>query len=157
MRKKPKSVGKGRDMAQAEHARGREELKAARRENRRLFVAVFIFSIFVNLLMLTGPLYMLQVYDRVIASRSEETLVALSILVTCLFVAMGLLDNARGRVMARVGARFQDRLDRRVFAAAMKRSAVVPNDATAVAAQRDLESVQRLLSSPVLLAIFDIP
>jgi ATP-binding cassette subfamily C protein len=157
MRKKPKSVGKGRDMAQAEYARGREELKSARRENRRLFLAVFIFSVFVNLLMLTGPLYMLQVYDRVIASRSEETLVALSILVTCLFVAMGLLDNARGRVMARVGARFQDRLDRRVFAAAMKRSALVPNDATAVAAQRDLESVQRLLSSPVLLAVFDIP
>lgn len=144
-------------MARAEHASGLEELKSARRENRSLFLAVFLFSVFVNLLMLTGPLYMLQVYDRVIASRSEETLVALSILAASLFVAMGFLDYARGRVMARVGARFQDRLDRRVFAAAMKRSAVVPNDATAVAAQRDLESVQRLLSSPVLLAIFDIP
>jgi ATP-binding cassette subfamily C protein len=144
-------------MSAAETASGRAELRAARRENRSLFVAVFIFSVFVNLLMLTGPLYMLQVYDRVLGSQSEETLVALSVLVTCLFVAMGILDNARGRVMARVGARFQDRLDRRVFSAAMKRSALVPNDASAVAAQRDLESVQRLLASPVLLALFDIP
>jgi ATP-binding cassette subfamily C protein len=144
-------------MSAADTASGRVELRAARRENRRLFAAVFLFSVFVNLLMLTGPLYMLQVYDRVLGSRSEETLVALSVLVTCLFVAMGILDFARGRVMARVGARFQDRLDRRVFAAAMKRSALVPNDASAVAAQRDLESVQRLLSSPVLLALFDIP
>ncbi len=144
-------------MAPSEHARGRAELKAARGESTGLFVVVFIFSMFVNILMLTGPLYMLQVYDRVIGSRSQETLVALSILVTCLFVAMGILDNARGRIMSRVGARFQDRLDRRVFAAAMKRSALVPNDASAVAAQRDLEAVQRLLSSPVLLAVFDIP
>jgi ATP-binding cassette subfamily C protein len=144
-------------MSTAETARGQAELRAARRENRSLFVAVALFSVFVNLLMLTGPLYMLQVYDRVLGSQSQETLVALSILVTCLFVAMGVLDNARGRIMARVGARFQDRLDRRVFAAAMKRASLAPNDASAVAAQRDLESVQRLLSSPVLLALFDVP
>lgn len=144
-------------MSVSETARGRAELRAARRESYGLFASVFVFSIFVNLLMLTGPLYMLSVYDRVIGSRSEATLVALSILVAGLFLAMGLLEHARGRLMARVGARFQDRLDRRVFAAAMKRSTLVPNDATAVAAQRDLESVQRLLASPVFLALFDIP
>ena len=64
-------------MAQPEFAKGREELKATRRESRSLFFAVFLFSVVVNILMLTGPLYMLQVYDRVIASRSEETLVSL--------------------------------------------------------------------------------
>ena len=144
-------------MSQKEFARGYAELKAARAENGRLFWAVGLFSVLVNILMLTGPLYMLQVYDRVLGSRSEATLVALSLLVTFLFLAMGLLDHARSRVMARIGAAMQDKLDRRVFAAAMKRLALVPTDPVGLAAQRDLEAVQRLWASPVLMSIFDIP
>ena len=137
--------------------RGLDELRAARRLSLGALAAAFVFSIFVNILMLTGPLYMLQVYDRVLGSRSQETLLALSLLVTFLFLAMGILDHARSRVMARVGARFQDKLDRRVFEAAMRRMAVAPSDMAAIAAQRDLEAVQRLWSSPVLIALFDIP
>ena len=144
-------------MSQNEFARGHAELRAARADHRRLFWAVGIFSVLVNLLMLTGPLYMLQVYDRVLGSRSEATLVALSVLVTFLFLAMGLLDHARSRVMARVGAAMQDKLDRRVFAAAMRRLTLLPTDQVALAAQRDLEAVQRLWASPVLMSIFDIP
>lgn len=144
-------------MSQSEFARGYAELRAARAEQGKLFWAVGIFSILVNILMLTGPLYMLQVYDRVLGSRSEATLVALSLLVSCLFLAMGLLDHARSRIMARIGASMQDRLDRRVFAAAMKRLALAPTDAVGLAAQRDLEAVQRLWASPVLMSIFDIP
>lgn len=136
---------------------GREELIAVRRESRSLFWSAFIFSIFVNLLMLTGPLYMLQVYDRVLGSRSEETLIALSLLVVFLYAMMGFLDFARGRVMARVGARFQDRLDNRVFNALLKRSgSEMPSNETR-SGLRDLESVQTLLSSPALLALFDMP
>ncbi len=137
--------------------RGLGELRATRRESRGLFWTVALFSVVVNLLMLTGPLYMLQVYDRVLGSRSEETLVALSILVVFLFLAMGVIDGARQRVLGRVGARFQDRLDRRVFQAAVRRMALVPGDQTAQAAQRDLEAVQRFLASPVLVALFDLP
>ncbi len=144
-------------MNKTESQQGRTELRAARAESRSLFVMVFVFSIFVNILMLTGPIFMLQVYDRVLGSRSVPTLLALFGLMAFLFLMMGILDHVRGRVMARVGARFQDRLDRRVFAAAMKRLALAPNDPMAINAQRDLESVQRLLSSPVLLSIFDIP
>ena len=137
--------------------RGLGELRAARRESRKAMVAVFIFSVFVNFLMLTSSLYMLQVYDRVLGSRSVETLVALSVLVTFLFLAMGILDHARARVMARIGAKLQDGLDRRVFSAAVRRLALTPGDPAALAAQRDLEAVQRLWASPVLLALFDIP
>ena len=89
---------------------GRQELRAARRESRSLYWFVGIFSFFANLLMLTGPIYMLQVYDRVLGSRSLETLIALSVLVLFLYTMMGLLDYARGRIMGRVGARFQARL-----------------------------------------------
>ena len=137
--------------------RATHELASARNAETGLFAAVLIFGIVLNVLMLTGPLYMLQVYDRVLGSRSEETLVALSGLVMVLFLAMGVLDYTRGRVTAIAGARFQDRLDRRVFAASMKRSALVPNDGAAVTAQRDLEAIQRFIASPVLLALFDIP
>ena len=135
---------------------GRDELCAARWESRGLYWFVAIFSFFVNLLMLTGPIYMLQVYDRVLGSRSVETLIALSVLVVFLYGVMGLLDYARGRIMGRVGARFQARLDRRVFDAVVRKSAVSPDENTATGL-RDLEAIQRLMTSPVMTAIFDIP
>jgi ATP-binding cassette subfamily C protein len=144
-------------MSDPSTARGAAELRAARAENRRLFWAVFLFSALVNLLMLTGPLYMLQIYDRVLGSQSLETLVAMSVLVTFLFLMMGILDHARARVTARIGARFQDRLDKRVFAASVRLMSVMPNDQSAMAAQRDLESVHRLRASPVFMALFDMP
>ncbi len=137
--------------------RGNDELRKTRAESRGLFWLVGIFSLFVNLLMLTGPLYMLQVYDRVLGSRSEATLIALTLLMGFLFAIMGVLDFARGRILARIGARFQARLDRRVFSAMMRKAAVAPEDDGGQNYLRDLESVQRLLSSPVLTAFFDAP
>ncbi len=135
---------------------GLEELRTVRRKSRPYFWFVAIFSAVVNLLMLTGPLYMMQVYDRVLGSRSEATLVALSVLVLFLYGMMGILDYVRGRVMGRVAARFQKDLDLRVFDAVMRRSAV-QNDELAQTGLRDLESVQRFMSSPVLLSLFDVP
>ncbi|WP_147110849.1 type I secretion system permease/ATPase [Tateyamaria sp. syn59] len=136
--------------------RGRAELRAARSKSRGLYWAVGLFSLFANLLMLTGPMYMLQVYDRVLGSRSEETLIALSLLVVFLYGIMGILDFTRGRIMARVGARFQNDLDRRVFDAVVRKSAVAPDQRTQTGLA-DLESVQRFMTSPVLMAFFDLP
>jgi ABC-type protease/lipase transport system fused ATPase/permease subunit len=82
---------------------------------RGLLAATLALSIFTNLLMLTGPLFMLQVYDRVLASRSEETLIVLFGLVALLYFFYWLIEYARGRVMSRVGARTQDTLNRPVF------------------------------------------
>lgn len=144
-------------MAENELARGRAELRSARATQASLFWAVALFSAFVNMLMLTGPLFMLQVYDRVLGSRSEETLLALFILVVFLFAMMGLLDAARGRVMARLSARFQALLEARVFRASISRAAVQPGDPAATYGLRDLESIRQLLSSPVFLALFDLP
>lgn len=135
---------------------GREELRSVRRQSRSLYWIVGLFSVFANLLMLTGPLYMLQVYDRVLGSRSVATLVALSLLVVFLYGVMGVLDYTRGRIMARVGARFQAALDKRVFDAMIRRSSVAP-DPAAQTGLADLESVQQLIASPVLMAVFDIP
>jgi len=135
---------------------GRAELAKTRQASRHLFLFVALFSMAVNLLMLTGPLYMLQLYDRVLGSRSVETLIALSLLATFLFAMMGLLDHVRGRVMGRVAARFQAALDQRVFQAMIRKSALRPDEQTA-GALRDLEAVQRLLGAPAMLALFDLP
>ena len=144
-------------MTNSKPTQGANELSSARRDTLGLIGSVVLFSFVVNALMLTGPLYMLQVYDRVLGSGSVETLVALSILVIGLFLAMGVLDFVRGRVMAIVGARFQEKLDRRVFSAAMQVSALAPNDSGAAIAQRDLEAIRSFLASPVLLAVMDLP
>ncbi|SDX85235.1 type I secretion system permease/ATPase [Citreimonas salinaria] len=135
---------------------GRRELRAVRRRSRPFLWFVAVFSFFVNLLMLTGPIYMLQVYDRVLGSGSEATLVALSVLVVFLYAMMGILDYVRGRIMGRVAARFQAALELRVFDAVVRRAAVKP-DRLARTGLADLESVQRLMASPVLMALFDIP
>jgi ATP-binding cassette, subfamily C, bacterial len=144
-------------MMQGDFSRGRTELRAAQLDQRGLLWAVAAFSIVVNLLQLTGSFYMLQIYDRVLVSRSEPTLVAISVLTAFLFLALGVLDHARARIMAKIGARMQQRMDRRVFAAALRQLNLWPNDQPALAAQRDLEALQRLWASPVLLAVFDIP
>lgn len=121
------------------------------------FFAIGTFSVFVNLLMLTGPLYMLQVYDRVLGSRSEATLIALTLLMTGLYAIMGVLDHARARVAARVGATMQARLDEQVFRIGLERAVVAGERSRPASGLKDLESVQKLLASPVLFAFFDAP
>ncbi|MDO6590882.1 type I secretion system permease/ATPase [Loktanella sp. D2R18] len=140
-----------------DNAKGLSQLRAARQSSRALYWAVAIFSFFVNLLMLTGPLYMLNVYDRVLSSRSFETLIALSALVGFLYGMMGILDYVRGRVMARVGAQFQTQLDRPVFAAVMQATTLARAPREAATGLRDLESIQRMITSPALMAAFDLP
>ena len=133
---------------------GTGELVAFRRRHAWLLGSVALFSCGVNLLMMTGPIYMLQVYDRVLGSGSQETLLALSLLVVFLFLVMGLLDYARGRIGARFGARMQVALEDRVFRAAMSRARVSGEAQTALT---DLAAVQRLSASPVFMAVFDLP
>lgn len=136
---------------------GFAELRAARGGSLGLVAAVAVFSVAVNLLNLTGPLFMMQVYDRVLGSGSVPTLAALFGLVAFLFLMMGLIDLARGRVMARVAMRFQDRLEGRVFQAALTDGALVGQSPSAHVGLRDLDAVRQLIGSPVLLALFDLP
>ncbi|MEL6765815.1 MAG: type I secretion system permease/ATPase [Pseudomonadota bacterium] len=136
---------------------GREELRGALRECRRHLWNVGIFSVFVNLLMLTGPIFMLQVYDRVLSSRSEATLVTLLLLVTGLFFVMGVLDFIRGRVLARAGAKFSTILETRIFRAVMLRSVAPSERARPNTGARDLDSIRQLLAGPAPFAFFDVP
>jgi ATP-binding cassette subfamily C protein len=143
-------------MTVANIATGREERARLMRAAAPLIIFAAVASAFVNLLMLTGPLFMLQVYDRVLTSRSEETLVTLTLLVAFLFVIMGLLDWARAQAMARVGARFQSCLDGRLFDSTLAK-AVSDADRTSGQALSDLAAVRQFLCAPVLIALFDMP
>ena len=140
-----------------EHRNGDREIRAALAESRRLFVACGLFSMAVNVLMLTGPLFMLQIYDRVLGSRSEATLVTLAALVAFLFLLMGVLDHARGRVLARVGARLQERLDPRVLRAILVRSVAPAERSRPATGLADLEAIQRFASSSGAFTFFDAP
>ena len=104
--------------------------------------------------MLTGPLFMLQVYDRVLGSRSQETLVALTLLVAMLYVLLWLLDLVRSRLLARFGGCLQSALESRVFRAAVVHSPARPE---ALRATRDLEIVRNFYGSPAMIAIMDVP
>lgn len=152
-------IGKGTDdMGAMRRGRtGLAELRSARNAGWRLLIAVGTFSFAVNLLMLTGPLFMLQVYDRVLGSRSVETLTALFLLVVALFLLMAVLDMTRNRVMNRISARFQTRLQARVFDAALREGAEMGSSAALQGGLRDLDAIQRVLASPVCLALFDLP
>ena len=119
--------------------------------------ATLIFGAFVNILMLVGPFFMLQVYDRVLTSRSKETLVALLILVGVLYLMMLLLDASRACVLARCGAIFQSRCDDVVLRSELASHS--PQDETTDRASQlqDVETIRSLFGSQVLLALFDIP
>lgn len=123
---------------------------------RAALAACALFSAFVNLLMLTGPLFMQQVYDRVLPARSPETLAALFLLVLFLFALLALADVARTRILARCADHLQIQLDLRVFPALLGPPAGGPPPAPPTLL-RDIDALRRALSAPVTLAAMDLP
>ena len=91
------------------------ELRQALSACWHAFIAVGLMSGLINILYLTGSFYMLEVYDRVLPSRSVPTLVALSVLALTLFAFQGVLDVIRSRILVRVAATLDERLSSRVY------------------------------------------
>ena len=92
----------------------RSELAEALWRFRSAFVGVAAFSALINLLMLTGPLFMLQVYDRVLPSRSVPTLVALMILMAALYAFQAMLEGTRARLLVRLGYYLDEAMSQRL-------------------------------------------
>ncbi len=134
----------------------RTELGDALRKSRRAFIGIGVFSAVINLLMLTGPLYMLQVYDRVLLSRSMSTLVALTILMGVLYLFMGLLELIRSRVLVRIGNRVEEDLSARTFDIWVTQGRY-GQGSTRGRPLDDLSTVKTFLSGPAPGALFDIP
>src|SRR5436190_14453122 len=93
----------------------RSELAEALAACRGAFISIGLMSGMSNILMLTGAIFMLEVYDRVLPSRSVPTLVGLVMLATGLYVAQGLLDLIRGRILVRIGSRLDETLSGRIY------------------------------------------
>ena len=134
----------------------RYEVRSALRACTGGLTMTGLFSLVINLLMLASPLYMMQVYDRVLASHSEETLIALSVLVVGLLLIMGILELIRSRILVRIGGRIERHLDGRVFESLVSRS-IRGTDSNDDQPLRDLRSLREFLSGPGPFAFFDSP
>jgi ATP-binding cassette subfamily C protein PrsD len=133
------------------------ELAQALGACRSAFVAIGLFSGMSNLLMLTGSFFMLEVYDRVLPSRSVPTLVVLLILAGGLFAAQGLLDMLRGRILVRVGNSLDEALSPRVYDAIVRLPLKTGQRGDGVLPLRDLDAVRSFLSGLGPVALFDLP
>lgn len=136
---------------------GAAALRAAHLADGKIFLAAGLFGIFFNLLMLAPSFYMLLIYDRVLVSGSQPSLLTLSALLAFLFVVMGCLDHSRNRLLARIGARVQARLEQPLFTAALARHRSHPADPLPAQAGQSLDAVQRFWSTPVAVALLDLP
>ena len=133
------------------------DLAAALRDCRRAFFGVAVFSGMVNLLMLAGPLYMLQIYDRVLTSRSVPTLIALSVFLVGAYGFQGALDFIRTRVVGRSAALLDQHLAVRVHEAVLRLSLQGRYGGDAQLPVRDLDQIRSFLTSSGPLAMVDLP
>lgn len=117
---------------------------------RRVMLRIAAFSFFINLLMLTSSIYMLQVYDRVLASRSQETLLYITLFALACLVTLALLEMVRSRILVRLGAQFDGLLAERAFR-------IVLTSGRSGQAFRDLDSLRGFLTGAGMLSLLDAP
>ncbi|WP_340117784.1 type I secretion system permease/ATPase [Pelagibius sp. 7325] len=138
-------------------AKGPENpLSEAFQDVRAAFGSVGLFSFFINLLMLTGPLYMMQVYDRVLTSGSSHTLVMLTVVAVGMILTSALLELVRARVFVRIGSRLDRRLNGRLFEGMLRRH-LQHSESVEPQPLRDLETLRGFLTGNGLLSFFDAP
>ncbi|MGL1919995.1 MAG: type I secretion system permease/ATPase [Hyphomicrobiales bacterium] len=123
---------------------------------RDAFFAIMSFSLVINLLMLTGSLFMLQIYDRVLPSRSVSTLIALTILIVVLYAFMGVLEFIRSRILVRIGLTLDHKLSQNSFSQWLKQSIQIGNRPKYFPLN-DLKSLRQFLSGPGPISLFDMP
>ena len=134
----------------------RSELTRALWVFRREFVVVGVFSMVANVLMLSPTLYMLQVFDRVMVSRSELTLLAMSLITLFLFGVMAFAEWMRSRVLVRAGVQLDGLLGTRVFNASFEAN-LAPSGVSPARAFGDLIQIRQFLTGNGILAFFDTP
>jgi PrtD family type I secretion system ABC transporter len=119
------------------------------------FGAVVLFSFVINVLMLTGPLYMLQIYDRVLTSGSTETLAYLTLVAAFAFLIIWGLEIVRGRVMLQLGGWLDRRLGGEVLAASLK--ATLGRKDVSITPVDDITAIRTFLTGPAVFPILDAP
>src|SRR5262245_29140724 len=132
-----------------------EELRRLLHDCRGYFLTAAAFSLGINLLYLAGPLYMLQVYDRVISSASESTLLMLTFALLLAFMALAGLDAVRARVLTRASVRLDQRIASRVMTAIIDRSATAGGARSQLL--RHFDTFRQFITGQGIHAIFDLP
>ncbi len=122
---------------------------------RGLIVSVFVASLFINILVLTAPLYMLQLFSRVMSSGSMSTLIALTVGAAIAMIFYFFFDVLRQRLVARLGTRLEARLGPIVMSGIM--SGEMPAEVQGVQPLRDVQSLRAFVTSPILIALLDAP
>ena len=135
----------------------RSELAEALAACRGAFYGTALISGMSNILMLTGAMFMLEIYDRVLPSRSMPTLVGLLVLAAALFTALGILDAIRGRILVRIGGALDETLSGRVYDTLMRLPLKIGARSDATQPLRDLDAVRSYLSGLGPVALFDLP
>ncbi|TQI76774.1 ATP-binding cassette subfamily C protein [Bosea sp. AK1] len=135
----------------------RSPLTAAISQWRGAFVAIAVLSGALNLLTLASSLYMLEIYDRVLPSRSIPTLVGLTLLIVMLYVFYALFDILRGRLLLRIGCALDEGLNGKVFQAILSGPLQAKNAGEGLQPMRDLDQVRGFLSGSGPGALFDLP
>ncbi len=132
------------------------ELKATLKKSKDSFVYVGFVSMFINILMLVPSIYMLQLYDRVLASRSEYTLLMLTLITVVLFAMLGSLELVRSRILVRVGNKIDSELSSRIFNAMFALANKYPGKASSQPLG-DLTQIRQFMTGTPLFAFFDAP
>ena len=143
-------------MTERLHNNGSNPLTQVFKQLRSTFLSVGLFSFFINLLMLTGPLYMLQLHDRVLASGSQHTLIMLTIVAVGLILSSALLEFVRSRILVRIGSRLDASLSDQLFSSQLRQH-LRQRDRGQTQPLRDLELVRTFLASNGLISFFDAP
>jgi ATP-binding cassette subfamily C protein PrsD len=135
----------------------RSELATALASCRGAFIGVGILSGMSNILLLTGVLFMLEIYDRVLPSRSVPTLIGLATLAIGLYAAQGILDLIRARILVRIGSALDETLSGRVYDTILKLPLLIGFQKDGLQPLRDLDSVRSFLSGFGPVALYDLP
>lgn len=125
-------------------------------KSRGGFITAIVFSLFINLLAFVGSIYMLQIYDRVITSRNELTLILITLIAAFLLVVYALLEKFRSAVLVRVGMEFNDNLRDDVFKGAVRGTLYAPG-AGHGQSLRDLDNLREFLTGTGFITFFDAP
>ena len=123
---------------------------------KKTFRNIGVFSAVINMLMLMPAIYMLQLYDSVLTSRNEMTLLMLTLIMLGAYAFMGALEYVRSFVLIRVGAQLDMKLNKRVYTAAFEENLKQGNN-NAGQALKDLTNLRQFLTGNALFAFFDAP
>ena len=134
----------------------KNEIKEVLKKFKNTFIQIGLFSLFVNILMLAAPLYMLAVYDVVMPSKSIDTLIFVTAIILVFFFGMGLLDYVRNKILLIISNKLDAMINERIYDASFELALKYPNKNTSQPFN-DLNKIKTFLSGTAVLSFFDIP